>query len=260
MIETWRAIFYWGGMFIFLGVELLNSYRPASLPKWQRWLTNVPLAAGNGFLYYLVYNEILKKQLLNTETMQTGLLNQLHLPFWLQLALSIILLDFIIYVWHLLNHVVPFLWRFHRVHHSDLNMDVSTANRFHLGELLISGLVRLAVIYTFGIAAFAYVCFEITANVAVQFHHCSIKTADWFEKLWIILFVPPSMHRIHHSVKFRERDANYGVIFSVWDRLLGTLVMDVEQNKIVIGLGSHRDFAKLNFGHLWLMPFTRQTR
>lgn len=259
-IETLRVILYWGGMIIFLGLELVYSYRTPTVSKWKRWLTNVPLAAINGFLYYSVYHGLLQTQMQHVTAEHMGLLNLSPLPLWSHLLLGVLVLDFVIYLWHLLNHVVPILWRFHRVHHSDLNMDASTANRFHLGELLLSGLVRLAAVYTFGISAIAYLYFEIIANLAIQFHHSSMKVAPWFEKIWITLFVPPSMHRIHHSVKIRERDANYGVLFSVWDRFLGTLVMDVDQQKIVIGLGSHRNFDKLDFTRLWLLPFTRNTR
>ena len=100
-----------------------------------------------------------------------------------------------------LTHVVPFIWRFHRVHHCDMNMDVSTANRFHIGELMISGLLRLVVIYTFGIPLMAYFLFEIMVNISVEFHHSSIKLNPTFEKVLGRVFMPPYVHRIHHSVK-----------------------------------------------------------
>jgi sterol desaturase/sphingolipid hydroxylase (fatty acid hydroxylase superfamily) len=138
-------------------------------------------------------------------------------------------------------------------------MDVTTANRFHLGEFFFTGLIRMAVVHTFGITLIAYILFEILVNLSVQFHHSSIKVPFRLERWWAVLFVPPFLHRIHHSVRIRERDSNYGVIFSIWDRMLGTLTTAVAQEKIVIGIGSHRNIEVLGFWRLLAMPFTRYT-
>ncbi len=259
-IETLKFFLYWGGIILFLLIELKISYRPASVSKSRRWLANLPLAIVNGTIYHACYFTLIMGILVLTAEKELGLLNAFSLPLWLKIGLSILILDFFIYIWHLLNHEVPFFWRFHRVHHSDMNMDVSTSNRFHLGELLLSGLLRLAVIYTFGIPLIAYFIFEILLNLSIQFHHSSIRISPIFEKVWVLLFIPPSMHRIHHSVKIKERDSNYGVLFSIWDRLLGTLTSHIDQEQIVIGIGSHRKFDRLNFQNLMLMPFTRKTR
>jgi sterol desaturase/sphingolipid hydroxylase (fatty acid hydroxylase superfamily) len=258
-IESLKLFLYWGGIVVFLLLELKFSYRSPSVSKFRRWLANLPLSIVNGVVYHACYFSVLMGVLVLSADKDLGLLNAFSLPMWLKTVLGILILDFFIYIWHLLNHVVPFFWRFHRVHHSDMNMDVSTANRFHIGELLLSGLLRLAVVYTFGIPLTAYFLFEILVNLSIQFHHSSIRINPAFEKVWMLLFVPPSMHRIHHSVKIRERDSNYGVLFSIWDRFLGTLTSRVDQDKMVIGIGSHRNFDRLNFWHLMLMPFTRKT-
>ena len=252
-----KPALYWGGVVVFLLLELAYSYRTDSVSKRDRWFANLPLSVVNGVVYHAVFASSISMLLVVTGRDGYGLLNLLAIPFPLKLVIGILLLDFSIYLWHLLNHVVPVLWRFHRVHHSDMNMDVSTANRFHLGEILLSGLVRLAVVYLFGIPVLSYLLFEILVNLSIQFHHSSIRVNHGFERLWVLLFVPPFLHRIHHSVKIRERDSNYGVILSVWDRLMGTLVTEVDQEKIVIGIGSHREFEKLGFWRLMLMPFTR---
>ncbi len=257
--ENLKIYLYWGGLFFYLLLELRFSHRPDTVSKFRRWLTNLPLSIVNGTIYHLIYAATLTSLMLSTAEQRSGLLNTLPLPFWLRTTLGIVILDLVIYIWHLLNHEVPLFWRFHRVHHSDMNMDASTASRFHLGELLLSGLLRLATVYTFGISLFAYILFEILVNLSIQFHHSSIKINPAFEQFWISLFVPPSMHRIHHSVKIRERDSNYGVLFSLWDRMLGTLTQGIDQKKITIGIGSHRQFEKLGFWDLWLMPFTQQS-
>lgn len=255
-----KFITYWGGMAFFLLLELFFSYRQPSISKLSRWLTNLPLALFNGTIYAVLYAKAIENQLANTAATSSGLLHMAPLPPVTKVIAGILILDCSIYLWHVANHVVPVLWRFHRVHHSDMNMDVSTANRFHLGEFLLSGLIRLALIVLCGIPALSYLIFELLANLAVQFHHSSIRLPSWFENQWIRLFVPPSMHRVHHSVKILERDSNYGVVFSFWDRLFSTLRQDVAQEGIIIGIGSHRNLAHLGFIDLLRMPFTPPSR
>jgi len=256
-VEFVKPLLYWGGVGVFLFLELRFAYRPDTVAKRDRWLANLPLSIINGVLYHGLFAGSIAMLLVATGRDEHGLLNLVDMPFPLKAALGVLLLDFSIYLWHLLNHAVPLLWRFHRVHHCDMNMDVSTANRFHVGEILLSGLVRLAVIHVFGIPIVSYLLFEILVNLSIQFHHSSIRVNHGFERVWALLFVPPFLHRIHHSVKIRERDANYGVICSIWDRIFGTLVTDVDQDTIVIGIGSHRDSEQLGLWRLLLLPFTR---
>ncbi len=255
-----KTVLYWGGIVFLLLLEQRISYRPYTVAKLRRWLTNIPLSLVNGITYHLLFTTTIITLINQNEVQKLGLLNVIELPSWLSVVLGILILDFSIYVWHLLTHAVPFLWRFHRVHHADLNMDVTTANRFHLGEFLVTGLLRMAIIYTFGISILAYVMFEILINLSIQFHHSSIKVAPAFERIWMLLFVPPSLHRIHHSVKIRERDSNFGVLLSIWDRMFGTLITGVDQDSIVIGIGSHRKFDELGFVQMLIMPFTRQSK
>jgi len=257
--QSLKLYLYWSGVVLFLFLELPFSYRIPTVSKTKRWIANLPLSVVNGLIYHWIYFGVIISLLSNNDTAQTGFLNYLGFPFWLKTVLGVLVLDFFIYVWHLLNHEMPLLWRFHRVHHADMNMDVSTANRFHLGEILVSGIVRLLVIYAFGIGYFAYFLFEVLLNIAIQFHHSSIQIHPGFEKIWMLLFVPPSMHRIHHSVKIRERDSNYGVLFSLWDRIFGTFTPKADQENIIIGIGSHRDFSKLGFFHMMIFPFTKKS-
>ncbi|MBA3014317.1 MAG: sterol desaturase family protein [Proteobacteria bacterium] len=249
-----KPFLYWFGVVVFLLLEQFISYREPTVARPRRWLANLPLSLMNGIIYHLLYTSSIVGLCLAVHEQNLGLLNTVILPEWVKVAAGVIVLDFFIYIWHLLTHQVPFLWRFHRVHHTDLNMDVTTANRFHLGEFLVTGLIRLAVIYTFGISLTAYIIFEILVNLAVQFHHSSIRVPSWFEKWWVILFVPPFLHRVHHSVKIKEHNSNYGVIFSLWDRMLGTLITEVEQETIVIGTKPYRDIEKLGLWQLLLLP------
>ncbi|MDH5523394.1 MAG: sterol desaturase family protein [Desulfobulbaceae bacterium] len=254
-----KPYLYWGGVAFYLLLELFFSYRTPSVSKAGRWLANLPLSMINGIVYQLIYTGPIIGLAAMVAQNNLGLLNAVVLPHWLKLAAGVLILDFFIYLWHLLTHCLPLLWRFHRVHHSDMNMDVSTANRFHLGEFLVTGMLRLALVYTFGIPWDAYILFEILVNLSVQFHHSSIRVNHAFERFWAWVLVPPYLHRIHHSVKIKERDANYGVIFSIWDRLFGTLITKVDQEQIVIGIGSHRKIEELGFWRLCLLPFTRKS-
>ena len=175
--------------------------------------------------------------------------------FW-----TVVFMDFMLYIWHLLNHEMPLFWRFHRVHHSDLNMDVSTAARFHIGELSISSVIKIALIYFLGADLVGVVLFESLLVFSAQFQHSSLKVPASFEKIYWYVFVPPSMHRIHHSVVIAERDTNYGTIFSLWDRMFGTLLTAVEQDSIRIGMGFYQNPDKLKLQHLITMPFTRAAK
>lgn len=255
-----RVLFIWGGLGFFLILEGLSPYRPSPISKLKRWVTNLSLTALNGVVLNLIFGSAILGTLTYVAENRLGLLYTLGLPPWVRIVVVVAFMDFVLYVWHLLNHEMPTLWRLHRVHHSDLNMDVSTAARFHIGELTISSLIRIFLIFPLGVTLLELVVFEALLVLAAQFHHSVVRVPNRFERLWWLLFVPPSMHRIHHSVIIRERDSNYGTIFSIWDRLLGTLLTDVEQDGIRIGLGAYQDPQKLRLVQLLMMPFTRPVR
>jgi sterol desaturase/sphingolipid hydroxylase (fatty acid hydroxylase superfamily) len=255
-----RLVLFLGGLICFLIFELLGPYRPSSVSKPVRWINNLGLAILNSFLLYLFFYKPTYRTSIYVINNSAGLLNLTDLPYWIKVLIAVMFLDFEIYVWHFLNHEMPLLWRFHRVHHSDLNLDVSTASRFHIIELGISAIIKIALIFFLGIDLLMIAIFESAVVLTSQFHHSSLKLPKWFEEIWWTLFVPPSMHRIHHSVIIRERNSNYGVIFSIWDRILGTLIRKADQSKILIGMGAYRRVEKLNLYHLMKMPFTRSVR
>ncbi len=235
-------------------------YRQSSVSKVKRWINNITLTVFNSLVLQVVFAGAIIMTAMYVTTHQLGVLNMVTLPEWVKLFVTVAFMDFMLYVWHLLNHEVPLLWRFHRVHHSDLNMDVSTATRFHIGELAISAVIKIALVFLLGASPLGVMIFESTLVLCAQFQHSSLKVPKWFERIFWILFVPPSMHRIHHSVIIKERDTNYGTIFSIWDRLLGTLLKDVDQKTIRIGMGAYQKPDKLNFRHLLAMPFTGPVR
>ncbi|MFC1829158.1 sterol desaturase family protein [Thermodesulfobacteriota bacterium] len=259
-IEAVRLWAFWGGLFVFLCLELIIPYRKTTVSKPKRWMINMGITAFNALVLYLLFASAVFRTARHVSEKQLGVLNLLEIPFWAKILVTVIFMDFMLYVWHFLNHEMPLLWRFHRVHHTDLNMDVSSATRFHIGELAISAIIKISLVFFLGADLIGVVCFETLLVLSAQFHHSSLTVPTWFEKLFWVLFVPPSMHRIHHSVVIKERDSNYGTIFSIWDRAFGTLVSGVDQDRIRIGIGGHHRAEKLNLRHLLIMPFTAPVR
>ena len=255
-----RLLLFCTALIFFLILEILLPYRASSVSKLKRWINNIALALFNSFLLQLVFSSAIVSTAIYVQTHELGILNMVELPSWLKVFVTVAFMDFMLYVWHLLNHEIPLLWRFHRVHHSDLNMDISTATRFHFGELAVSAVIKISIIFFLGASTLAVLVFESLLVLCAQFHHSSLKVPKWFETIFWILFVPPSMHRIHHSVVIKERNTNYGTIFSLWDRFLGTLLSNVNQAKIRIGVGAYQKSDNLNIHHLLAMPFTRPTR
>lgn len=258
--EVIRLLVTVGGLVFFLILELLIPYRASTISKFKRWVDNISLSIFNSILLWLLFAGPIVHTAVYVSENRLGILNLMDQPYWAKTIVAVVFLDFMLYVWHLLNHEVPFLWRLHRVHHSDLNMDVSTVNRFHIGELAISAVIKIGLIFFLGAELFAIILYEILIVATAQFHHSSLKVPSWFEDIYWVLFVPPSMHRIHHSVIIKERNTNYGTIFSIWDRVLGTLLRDVDQERIRIGVGAYNKPEKLHFQHLLVMPVMRPVR
>lgn len=169
-----------------------------------------------------------------------GVLNVLRdrfgLPGWAHAALAVLFLDAWTYAWHRLNHRIPLLWRFHRVHHADAQMDVTTASRFHIGEIVLSSLLRLPLIAALGIYAWELVAYEALMFAVVQFHHANVALPPRIERLLRRVIVTPGMHKIHHSRVQMETDSNYASLFSVWDRLFRSFRERDDLDAIRLGL------------------------
>ena len=258
--STIRMLIFVGGIIFFLIIELIVPYRESSVSKVKRWVNNLSLVFFNSLILHLVFSTTIIATAHYVTTNKLGVMNLEYmsgLPHWLRILIILVFLDFIFYIWHVLNHLLPLFWRFHRVHHSDLNMDVSTATRFHIGELAISAVIKISLIFFVGAAITTVIIYESAIVFCAQFHHSSLKVPRWLETVLWVLFVPPSMHRIHHSVIRKELNSNYGTIFSIWDRIIGTLVTRVDQSKIRIGIDVYQDTAKVNYQHLMVMPFTK---
>jgi sterol desaturase/sphingolipid hydroxylase (fatty acid hydroxylase superfamily) len=180
-----------------------------------------------------------------------------ELPSWIEGVVAFLLLDYTIYWWHILNHKVPVLWRFHLVHHTDIDLDVTTALRFHVGETITSIFYRGLAVFVIGASPMNVLIYEICFEAATQFHHSNWKLPFGLEKFMNRFMVTPRMHGIHHSIVRSQTDSNYAVIFSFWDRVHRTVNLNVPQDKIITGVPVYDNPKELTIGYLLKLPFTR---
>src|SRR5438309_11046989 len=187
-----------------------------------------------------------------------GLLNWLSVPLSIAIIATFLLMDYAYWWWHWANHMIPLFWRFHNVHHTDLDLDVSTAARFHFGEMVFSiGFLALAVV-AFGIPPIMLLVFFLCLEVATLFHHSNWRLPIKIERILNMIVLTPRMHGIHHSIVQRETNSNWGTIFCWWDKLHRTLRRDIPQNEITIGVAAYRDEKELTLGQLLVLPFRKQ--
>jgi sterol desaturase/sphingolipid hydroxylase (fatty acid hydroxylase superfamily) len=178
-------------------------------------------------------------------------------PKWLKATIAILLLDYTNYLWHIVLHKMPLMWRFHLVHHTDLDLDITTAFRFHFGELIGSVFFRGAAVLLIGISPLMVLIYEIAFDASNQFQHSNMKIPFRLEKVLNKIIVTPRMHGIHHSMIRRETDSNFSIIFSFWDRLHNTIRLNIRQDEIVTGVPVYPDEKDLTSGKLLQLPFTK---
>ena len=166
-----------------------------------------------------------------------GIAHLLPMPDWGSALLAFLLFDLWMYVWHRLNHEWPLLWRLHRVHHSDPEMDATTALRFHPGEILLSSLLNLPIVLLIGLTLETLILYKAVMFIVILLHHSNVALPTTWDRRLGWLLVPPSMHRVHHSERRRETDSNYGTIFSFWDRLFGSFCQRDDLSAIRFGIG-----------------------
>ena len=216
---------------------------------------NLVLGALNSVLVAVVFAGLWVATAAWAEANGWGLLRFAALPGWLHAALAVLALDAWTYAWHRMNHRVPFLWRFHRVHHSDAQMDVTTASRFHTGEIVLSSLLRVPVILTLGASAWHLVLYETLMFAVVQFHHANVALPPRVEAVANKLIVTPAMHKVHHSRWQPETDSNYSAMLSVWDRLFGSFRWRDDPHAVELGLDEFDDDRHQTVGGMLRTPF-----
>jgi sterol desaturase/sphingolipid hydroxylase (fatty acid hydroxylase superfamily) len=186
-----------------------------------------------------------------------GLLTQLTDSMWIHGIVAFLVLDVWTYWWHRLNHRIPFLWRFHQVHHSDSQLDVTTAYRFHFGEIFISSLLRIPFILLLGVQLWEIVLFDALVFVNIQFHHANIGLGRKGDRLFSLLLTSPAMHKVHHSIDPSEHNSNFTFFLSIWDRLFATFKRHPDPEGIQFGLRDKQNSGSQKLFTLLASPFKK---
>ncbi|HEY9019938.1 MAG TPA: sterol desaturase family protein [Paracoccaceae bacterium] len=204
--------------------EVAAPRRRREIPRVIRWTNNLALLVLDTAILRLTFPIIAVGLAVMAEDRGWGLFNNIDVPFWLAIVVSMLLLDLAIYLQHVMFHAIPGLWRLHRMHHADLDFDATTGLRFHPVEILISMGIKLAVVAALGPPAVAVLLFEVILNATALFNHANIDLPRPVDRVLRLIVVTPDMHRVHHSVDPRETNSNYGFNLPWWDRLLGTYI------------------------------------
>lgn len=242
--------------------ERLAPRRPQRVPRSRRWLTNLSVTLLNTLTLRAMaigFPLLAVGAALDAGRLGVGIFNALDWPKWVEVTLCVLVLDFAIWAQHLITHKVPVLWRLHRVHHADRDMDVTTAVRFHPIEIALSMGLKIGLVYLLGPSALAVILFEILLNSTALFNHSNIRLPAAVDAPLRRILVTPDMHRVHHSVLRREHDSNYGFALSIWDRLMGTYVAQPEagHDDMTVGL-EWQDDRPTKLGWSLALPFRRK--
>lgn len=249
-----------GAFAALLLAEQRRPLRGATEPKLKRDFRNFAVAALGAATLLAIERPVVVPMAEVVERRGWGLLKMLKLPRWLEMPAALLLMDYTMYLWHILLHRVSLLWRFHQVHHVDLDLSASTALRFHFGELALSVPWRMLQVLAIGTSPRALRWSQSFLLLSVMFHHSNLRLPMWLERLLVHLIVTPRMHGIHHSIVRKETDSNWSSGLTVWDWLHGTLRLNIPQRRVTIGIPAYRNPDDVKLPRLVRMPFERQRR
>jgi sterol desaturase/sphingolipid hydroxylase (fatty acid hydroxylase superfamily) len=257
-LQRWRGFASVGWLVVLLLWETAAPFFPLFAGWRERGrhaLRNLAVGLLNALMIAVLFALAWRAAAGWAEARHFGLLNLAALPVWLHALGAVLLLDVWTYWWHRVCHRVPLLWRFHRVHHGDAQMDVTTANRFHLGEIAASSLLRIGLLPLLGVRFGELVLYETLLQAVVQWQHANIGLPPMLERALRLVLVTPGLHKVHHSREQPETDANYASLLSVWDRVFGSLRWRERPEEIRLGLDGHDDAERQKLGGLFREPF-----
>ncbi|MBT3992063.1 MAG: sterol desaturase family protein [Rhodospirillaceae bacterium] len=249
---------------IFIGIlavmvlwEVLAPCRNNQFSRWQRWPSNFGIVVVNTLLVRLIFPTAAVGLAVVAEERGWGIFNLIDLPVWAEILIAVIVLDLIIYLQHVMVHAVPVLWRLHRMHHADLDYDVTTGARFHPLEIILSMIIKFAAVVLLGAPAVAVIIFEVLLNATAMFNHGNIKLPIALDRVLRLFVVTPDMHRVHHSTLPEETNSNFGFSIPWWDRLLGTYRAQPKagHQDMIIGIKQFREAKYLRLDWLMIQPF-----
>ena len=240
--------------------ERLVPRRRRLFARLRRWPANLALAAIDTLALRFLLPILAVGAAFWAEMNQVGLMELLPWPAWAEIALAVLLLDALVYGQHVAFHHVPWLWRIHRVHHTDRDIDVTTALRFHPVEILLSMLLKIAFVVVLGAPVAAVICFEVILNAAAMFNHANVRLPPAADRLLRLAVVTPDMHRVHHSTDRGEHDRNFGFCLSCWDRIFATYQAQprLGHDGMEIGLAQHQDERPCSLAWALWLPFARR--
>jgi len=239
------------------GLEALYPRRQRLYSRLLRWSGNLGISVINQVFVRLLIPATAVALAAHASGQGWGLLNQVALPVWVAIPVAVLVLDLAIYLQHRLYHVVPLLWRFHRMHHADLDFDVTTGIRFHPLSILLSALIKLAIVLAIGPPVIAVLIFEVLLNATSMFNHSNLRIPVSVDRVLRYLVVTPDMHRVHHSTDGAEMNRNFGFNFPWWDRLFGTYLEQpaLGHDDMIVGLEQFRTRGDLGLGRMLVQPF-----
>jgi sterol desaturase/sphingolipid hydroxylase (fatty acid hydroxylase superfamily) len=251
-----RLAAFAGVLGLMAGLEARFPRRRRGFRRWLRWPSNLGVVALDALIVRVLFPTAAVGAALAAGAHGIGLLPALGLPAPLEVAIGVVLLDLAIYLQHVLFHAVPALWRLHRVHHADLDFDVTTGLRFHPVEIILSMVLKLMVVVALGAPALAVLLFEVLLNATSIFNHANLRLPSWLDRVLRLVLVTPDMHRVHHSVVVQETNSNFGFNFAIWDRLFGTYRPQPEagHEAMQIGIGQFRDPRELRLDRMLTQP------
>jgi len=255
---TIRLVFFFGVFALMAFWEVRAPRRALTLTRLQRWTSNLGLVVLNTLVLRILFPAAAVGMGLFTTAQGWGLLNAIALPNWLAVLVAVVALDFVIWVQHVLFHAVPGLWRLHRVHHADLDYDLTTGARFHPIEIVLSMLIKFATIAALGPPVVAVILFEVILNGMAMFNHANVRLPLGVDRVLRWFVVTPDMHRVHHSIDDDETNSNFGFNLPWWDRLLGTYRDQPRAGHegMTIGIRDHRDPHRVDrLDGMLVLPF-----
>ena len=257
-----RLTFFCSVLAIMIGWEFAAPRRRLSASLAVRWSSNLGLVVVGALLVRLAFPVVAVGTAAIAAERGWGLFNWVAAPSWLAIVLSVVALDLAIYAQHVVFHKVPPLWRLHRMHHSDVDIDATTGVRFHPFEIALSMAIKMAMILILGAPAVAVVIFEVLLNATAMFNHGNVKLPQAVDRVLRRVIVTPDFHRVHHSVHRDETDSNYGFNLSVWDRLFRTYRPQPRDGHetMTIGLDIFRDPRQRYLDKLLIQPFVEDRR
>ncbi len=238
-----RLGFFFGVFALVALWELASPQRVLQLTRRQRWTANMGLVFLNTVILRVVFPVAAVGVAALSAERGWGVLNLVSVPYWLAVLLAVVAMDFVIWLQHVMVHAIPALWRLHRVHHADLDYDLTTGARFHPLEIMLSMGIKFATIVLLGAPALAVVVFEVLLSACAMFNHGNIRLSPTVDRVLRWFLVTPDMHRVHHSVEDDESNSNFGFNLTWWDRLFGTYAEQPRagQQGMTIGIHGHTD-------------------